>query len=82
VSERGLRKSRTGFVVSDAMDQSVVVQVSRTVLHPLYKKYIRKRKRYMAHDAENQYRTGDKVKIVETRPLSKNKHWRVTEKVT
>ena len=82
MSTRGLRKTRTGFVVSDAMDQSVIVQVSRTVLHPLYKKYIRRRKRYMAHDAENQYRNGDKVRIVETRPISKRKRWRVAEKVT
>ncbi len=82
MSERGLRKTRVGFVVSDKMDRSVIVEVRRTVQHPLYKKLMRKRKRFMAHDAENAYKTGDKVRIVETRPLSKRKRWRVQEKVT
>lgn len=82
MSERGLRKTRVGFVVSDKMDQSVVVEVERTLQHPLYKKFIRKRKRYMAHDQENAFHVGDKVKIIETRPISKRKRWRVQEKVT
>jgi len=82
MSERGLRKTRVGFVVSDKMDRSVIVEVSRTVQHALYKKFLRKRKRFMAHDEENAYKIGDKVRIVETRPLSKRKRWRVREKVT
>ncbi len=82
MSERGLRKTRVGFVVSDKMDRTVVVEVRRTVQHPLYKKFLRKRKRFMAHDQENVYRVGDKVQIVETRPLSKNKRWSVRGKVT
>ncbi len=82
MSERGLRKTRVGFVVSDKMDRSVVVEVRRTVQHKLYKKFLRKRKRFMAHDKENVYRVGDKVEIVETRPLSKNKRWSVRGKVT
>jgi small subunit ribosomal protein S17 len=82
MSERGLRKTRVGFVVSDKMDRSVVVEVRRTVQHKLYKKFLRKRKRFMAHDQENVYRVGDKVEIVETRPLSKNKRWSVRGKVT
>ncbi len=82
MSERGLRKTRVGFVVSDKMDRSVVVEVRRTVQHRLYKKFLRKRKRFMAHDQENVYRVGDKVEIVETRPLSKNKRWSVRGKVT
>jgi small subunit ribosomal protein S17 len=64
------------------MDRTVVVEVRRTVRHQLYKKYIRKRVRFMAHDAQNQCRIGDKVRIVESRPLSKHKRWRVQGKVT
>lgn len=82
MSERGLRKTRIGFVVSDKMDRSVVVEVERTLQHGLYKKFIRKRKRYMAHDQENAFHVGDKVMIIETRPISKRKRWRVQEKVT
>ena len=81
MSERGLRKTRDGVVVSDKMDRTVVVEVRRTVQHALYKKYIRKRARFMAHDAENQYRVGDKVRIVESRPVSRRKRWRVQEKL-
>ncbi len=82
MSERGLRKTRVGFVVRDKMERSVLVEVRRTVQHPLYKKFLRKRKRFMAHDEENAYRVGDKVRIIETRPLSKRKRWRVQGKVT
>ncbi len=82
MSERGLRKTRVGFVVGDKMDRTVVVEVRRTVKHPLYKKFLRKRKRFMAHDEENTYHVGDKVKIIETRPLSKRKRWRVQARVT
>jgi small subunit ribosomal protein S17 len=71
------RKVRTGIVVSNKMDKTVVVEVSRTMLHPVYKKFIRRRKRFMAHDEENRCRIGDEVMIVETRPLSRNKNWRV-----
>ncbi|HMK33556.1 MAG TPA: 30S ribosomal protein S17 [Desulfomonilaceae bacterium] len=74
---RKQRKVRTGVVISDKMDKTVVVEVSRTVLHPVYKKFVRRRKRFMAHDAENRCRIGDEVLIVETRPLSRNKNWRV-----
>ncbi len=71
------RKIRTGVVISNKMDKTVVVEVSRTVMHPVYKKFVRRRKRFMAHDADNQCRIGDQVLIVETRPLSRNKNWRV-----
>jgi small subunit ribosomal protein S17 len=81
VSERGLRKTRVGTVVGDKSDKTVVVEISRTVLHPLYKKYMRRRKRYLAHDEDNACQVGDKVRIVETRPLSKRKRWRVREKL-
>ncbi|MGB9616643.1 MAG: 30S ribosomal protein S17 [Desulfomonilaceae bacterium] len=71
------RKVRTGVVVSNKMDKTVVVEVSRTVLHPVYKKFVRRRKRFMAHDEQNACRIGDEVMIVETRPLSRHKNWRV-----
>ncbi len=74
---RKQRKIRTGVVVSNKMDKTVVVEVSRTVLHPTYKKFIRRRKRFMAHDEDNRCRIGDEVMIVETRPLSRHKSWRV-----
>lgn len=74
---RKQRKVRTGVVVSNKMDKTVVVEVSRTVLHPVYKKFVRRRKRFMAHDEENRCRIGDEVMIVESRPLSRNKNWRV-----
>ncbi|NIO16330.1 MAG: 30S ribosomal protein S17 [Deltaproteobacteria bacterium] len=77
--KRGLRKSRIGEVVSDRMDKTVVVQVTRIVMHPLYKKYIRKRAKYKAHDERGEYRVGDTVQIVETKPLSKEKRWRVSK---
>jgi small subunit ribosomal protein S17 len=75
--DRKQRKTRTGVVISNKMDKTVVVEVSRTVLHPVYKKFIRRRKRFMAHDEENRCRIGDQVMIVETRPLSRHKNWRV-----
>lgn len=75
--KRGQHKVRTGVVVSDKMDKTVVVEVSQTVLHPDYKKYVRRRKRFMAHDEENRCHVGDEVTIVETRPLSRRKNWRV-----
>ncbi len=77
MSERGLRKIRTGKVVSDRMDKTIVVVVETLVRHPLYKKTIKKTSKFKAHDEKNECRTGDVVKIVETRPLSKTKYWRV-----
>ena len=81
MSARGLRKTRDGVVVSDKMDKSVIVEVSRTVLHPLYQKYVRKRTRFMAHDETNALKIGDRVRIVESRPMSRRKRWRVQEKL-
>lgn len=75
------RKVRTGVVVNNKMDKTVVVEVSRTVIHPVYKKFVRRRKRFMAHDEENRCRIGDEVMIVETRPLSRHKRWRVRKVV-
>jgi small subunit ribosomal protein S17 len=77
--ERGLRKTRTGKVVSDKMDKTVVVAVERTVKHPLYKKIVKKTTRLKAHDENNECSIGDKVKVMETRPISKDKVWRVVE---
>lgn len=75
--DRKQRKVRTGMVISDKMDKTVVVEVSRTVIHPVYKKFVRRRKRFMAHDEENRCRIGDEVMIVETKPVSRHKNWRV-----
>jgi len=77
MKSRGQRKKRSGTVISDKMDKTVVVEVRRTVMDPTYKKVIQRRKRYKAHDEENQYKIGDKVLIMETRPISKDKRWRV-----
>jgi len=68
-----------GMVISDKMDKTVVVRVERLVPHPVYKKYVRKHKKYKAHDPDNRCRVGDRVAIVETRPLSREKRWRVQE---
>ena len=68
-----------GVVVSDKQDKTVVVSVERQVMHPVYKKFIRKSKKYAAHDENNQCGVGDRVKVMETRPLSKDKRWRVVE---
>jgi len=76
---RGLRKVQTGRVVSDKMDKTVVVAVERLVRHPLYGRTIRRTNKFKAHDEENSCRTGDRVRIMETRPLSKEKRWRVVE---
>ena len=75
----GKRKTRFGKVISDKMDKTVVVVVETPKRHPLYKKTIRRAVKYKAHDEENQCRTGDMVRIVETRPLSRDKRWRVAE---
>lgn len=73
----GAKKARQGVVISDKMDKTVVVLVEQLVQHPVYKKYVRRRKKYKAHDPENQCRVGDRVSIVETRPLSREKRWRI-----
>lgn len=75
----GARKVRQGVVISDKMDKTVVVLVEQLVQHPVYKKYINRRKKYKAHDPENRCRLGDQVSIVETRPLSREKRWRVQD---
>jgi len=75
----GRRKQFIGTVVSDKMDKTVVVMVETLVKHPLYEKYIRRRKKYMAHDEKNECKIGDKVLIEETRPLSRRKRWRVRQ---
>jgi len=77
--ERGTRKTRVGRVVSDKMDKTVVVEVETVKRHPLLGKTIRRTKRFKAHDENNEYRVGDKVLIMETRPLSKEKRWRVVQ---
>lgn len=78
-NDKRRRKTRTGVVVGDKMNKTVVVEVTRTVLHPTFHKYVRRRKRFMAHDEENKCRVGDTVVIVETRPLSRRKNWRVRQ---
>ena len=75
--ERNLRKSRVGLVVSDKMDKTITVAVMQKVKHPLYGKTVNKTKKFMAHDENNSAGIGDKVLIVETRPMSKNKHFRL-----
>ena len=77
--ERNLRKERVGLVVSDKMDKTVVVLVSDKYKHPLYKKTVTRSKNYNAHEEANECGIGDKVRIVETRKLSKDKNWRVAE---
>ena len=79
VKERGRRKVREGLVVSDKMDKTVVVEVEDRVKHPKYGKVIRRTKRYKAHDAENACGVGDRVLLMETRPLSATKRWRVSQ---
>lgn len=79
VNKRGNRKKRVGVVVSNKMEKTIVVVVEKRVLHPVYKKYVKTRKRYMAQDCENTARIGDHVLIEECRPLSKMKRWRLKE---
>jgi small subunit ribosomal protein S17 len=78
VSERNLRKTRTGTVVSDKMDKTVVVAIADNVRHPLYKKIVKRTVKLKAHDENNECRVGDRVEVMETRHLSKDKCWRVT----
>ena len=79
MEKRNLRKERTGLVVSNKMDKSIVVQVERLVKHPVYGKFIKKTTKFTAHDEKNDCGIGDTVRIMETRPLSKNKNWRLVE---
>ncbi|TFZ41825.1 30S ribosomal protein S17 [Soehngenia longivitae] len=77
--ERGNRKVRIGTVVSDKMDKTVVVAIESIITHPVYKKQMRRTTKFKAHDENNECKVGDKVQIMETRPLSKDKRWRVVE---
>ena len=79
--ERNLRKIRTGKVVSDKMDKTIVVAIEDHVKHPIYKKIVKKTYKLKAHDENNECRKGDIVKVMETRPLSKDKRWRLVEVV-
>lgn len=78
MKERGMKRQLLGTVVSDKMEKSVVVLVERTVKHPLYKKFVKRYKKFAAHDEQNSCQVGDKVVIIESRPLSKTKRWRVS----
>jgi small subunit ribosomal protein S17 len=79
MEERNLRKERTGEVVSNKMDKTIVVAVKRKVKHPIYGKFVNKTTKFVAHDEENTCNEGDVVRIMETRPLSKRKNWRLVE---
>ena len=76
---RNLRKQRTGLVVSNKMDKTITVKVERRLMHPLYGKFVKRSNKFFAHDEENACNIGDLVRIMETRPLSKNKRWRLVE---
>lgn len=77
--ERNLRKTRVGLVTSDKMDKTIVVSVTDNVKHPLYNKIVKRTYKLKAHDENNECRVGDKVRVMETRPLSKDKRWRLVE---
>lgn len=79
MAERNLRKTRVGKVTSDKMDKTIVVSVQDSIKHPLYKKVIKRTYKLKAHDENNECGTGDKVRVMETRPLSKGKRWRLVE---
>ena len=79
MAERNLRKERIGVVTSDKMAKSIVVSVERKVKHPIYGKFVKKSKKYSAHDENNECGIGDTVRIMETKPISKNKCWRLVE---
>jgi len=79
MEQRGLRKTRIGLVVSNKMDKTITIAIERKVPHPIYKKYYKKTTKLMAHDEKSECGVGDIVKIMETRPLSKNKRWRLVE---
>lgn len=77
--ERSRRKVRTGVVISDARDKTVTIEITMSIRHPKYAKTMERRRRLQAHDEQNDAHVGDTVRVVETRPLSKTKHWRVVE---
>jgi len=79
MEKRNLRKERVGLVVSNKMDKSIVVQIERKYRHPIYGKFVRKTTKFIAHDEKNDCNIGDTVRIMETRPLSKRKNWRLVE---
>ena len=79
MEERNLRKTRTGKVISDKMDKTIVVAIEEHVKHPLYKKVVKRTYKLKAHDENNECRIGDTVRVMETRPLSKDKRWRLVE---
>ena len=79
MEKRNLRKERIGLVTSNKMDKSIVVAVERKEKHPIYGKFVKKTSKFMAHDEKNECQIGDTVKIMETRPLSKSKNWRMSE---
>ena len=79
MEERNLRKTRIGIVVSDKMDKTITVAIQDHVRHPLYNKIVKKTYKLKAHDENNECKIGDKVKVMETRPLSKDKRWRLVE---
>jgi len=79
MTKRGLRKTRTGLVISNKMDKSITVAIERKVPHPIYKKYFKKTTKLLVHDEKGECNMGDKVKIMETRPLSSRKRWRMIE---
>ncbi len=79
MTERNLRKTRIGNVVSDKMDKTIVVAIQYSIAHPLYKKIIKRTVKFKAHDENNECRVGDRVEITETRPLSKDKRWRLSK---
>ncbi len=79
MAERNVRKTRTGVVTSNKMDKTIAVSVERRLQHPIYGKFVKKSKKFIAHDEQNQCNIGDRVRIMETRPLSKRKRWRLVE---
>ena len=81
MTERNIRKQRVGVVTSNSMQKTITVTVERRLRHPIYGKFVKKSKKFMAHDEENTCNVGDTVRIMETRPLSKNKSWRLVEVV-
>jgi small subunit ribosomal protein S17 len=79
MAERNLRKTRTGVVTSNKMNKTIAVSVERRLQHPMYGKFVKKTKKFIAHDEQNECNIGDRVRIMETRPLSKLKRWRLIE---
>ena len=79
--QRGRRQTMVGVVVGDKMDKTIVVEVEKTVMHPLYRRYVKRRRKYYAHDESNECSLGDRVEITSSRPLSRNKRWRLARVV-